>query len=76
MSNVRYQITKFDAPSQQFTRVAQQSIRAGVRAEELPALLDVEPESVEHRFALTRTSEGHRYSFRDRDGSLCQLERV
>jgi hypothetical protein len=74
-SDVRFQITTFDAHSSQFSRAAQQTIRAGLKAEDLPALMDVEPDSVEIRTALAMTvDEGRKYSFKDARGQFCQLE--
>jgi hypothetical protein len=75
MENVRFQITTFDAHSTQFSRVANRTIHAGLKSTDLPTLLDVEPDSIEHRTALAMTvEEGRKYSFKDRQGRFCQLE--
>lgn len=75
MSDVRFQITTFDANSSQFSRVADRSIHAGLKAEDLPTLMDVEADSIELRTALAMTTqEGRKYSFKDRRGQFCQLE--
>lgn len=75
MSNTRFQITTFDRHSSQFSRVADRSIHAGIKTEELPALLDVEPDSVELRTALVMTvKEGKKYSFTNKRGEFAQLE--
>lgn len=74
MSAARFQITTFNKNSQ-FHRTAQQSIHAGITAEQLPDLLDVEPDSVDMRVALEMTTqEGRKYSFKDKSGHFCQLE--
>jgi hypothetical protein len=75
MSDVRFQITTFESHSPQFSRVANQTIHAGLKAADLPTLLDVEPDSIEHRTALAMTvDEGRKYSFKNRRGEFCQLE--
>lgn len=74
MSDVRFQITTFDAFSSQFSRAAQRSIHAGLKADDLPPLLDVEPDSIEHRTALAMANEGRKYSFKNARGEFCQLE--
>lgn len=75
MSDTRFQITTFDRHSSQFSRVADRSIHAGITEAQLPALLDVEPESIELRTALAMTvTEGRKYSFTNKRGEFAQLE--
>lgn len=72
---VRFQITTFDGESSQFSRVADRSIHAGITKAQLPALLDVEPDSIELRTAIQMTvTEGKKYSFTNKRGEFAQLE--
>lgn len=72
--SVRFQVTTFGTPSQ-FSRVADRSIHAGIRADDLPEILGVDAESVDLRVALELTvSEGRKYSFKNERGEFCQLE--
>jgi hypothetical protein len=74
MSAARYQITTFNKNSSQFSRVADQSIHAGIKAEDLPRLLGVEADSLDMRVALERTAEGKKYSFKNSRDEFSQLE--